>query len=139
MAAVTICRDFGAQEHSLSLFPLFPHLSAVKWWDWMPWSSFFECWVLSQLFHSSLLLSSRGSLAPLHFCHKGGVLCISEVTDISPSNLDSSLCFIQVGILHDVQPLPPSISEHFHHPKKKCRAITPQTLIPNPGLNTNLF
>ena len=36
------------------------------------------------------------------FCHKGGVICISEVTDISPSNLDSSLCFIQPRILHDV-------------------------------------
>ena len=27
------------------------------------------------------------------FCHKGGVICISEVIDISPGNLDSSLCF----------------------------------------------
>ena len=25
-----------------SLFPLFPHLFAMKWWDWMSWSSFFE-------------------------------------------------------------------------------------------------
>ena len=25
--------------------------------------------------------------------HKGGVICISEVTDISPSSLDSILCF----------------------------------------------
>ena len=31
-----------------------------------------------------------------------GVVCISEVIDISPSNLDSSLCFIQPDILHDV-------------------------------------
>ena len=23
----------------------------MKWWDWMPWSSFSECWALSQLFH----------------------------------------------------------------------------------------
>ena len=37
---------------SLSLFPLFPQLFAMKWWDWMPWSSLSECWVLSQLFHS---------------------------------------------------------------------------------------
>ena len=29
------------------------------------------------------------------FCHKGGVICISEVIDISPGSLDSSLCFIQ--------------------------------------------
>ena len=56
MAVVTICSDFGAQENSLSLLPLFPHLFPMKWWDRMPWSSFFECWVLSQLFHSPLSL-----------------------------------------------------------------------------------
>ena len=42
------------------------HLFAMKWWDQMPWSSFFE-WVLSQLFHSPLSISSRGSLVPLSF------------------------------------------------------------------------
>ena len=36
-------------------------------WDWMPWSQFFECCILSQLFHSPLSLSSRGCLVPLHF------------------------------------------------------------------------
>ena len=30
-AAVTVCSDFGVQENSLSLFPLFPHLFAMKW------------------------------------------------------------------------------------------------------------
>ena len=40
---------------------------SCEWWDWMPWSSFFECWVLSQLFHSPLSRSSRGSLVSLHF------------------------------------------------------------------------
>ena len=33
----------------------------MKWWGWMPWSSFIECWVLSQLSHSPRSLSSRGS------------------------------------------------------------------------------
>ena len=33
---------------------------------------------------------------------KDGVICISEVIDISPRNLDSSLCFFQSGISHDV-------------------------------------
>ena len=33
MAAVTLCSDFGAQENKVSLFPLFPHLFAMKWWD----------------------------------------------------------------------------------------------------------
>ena len=27
-----------------SLFPLFPHLFAMMWWDQMPWSSFFKNW-----------------------------------------------------------------------------------------------
>ena len=36
--------------------------SELNWWDWMPWSFFFECWVLSQFFHSPLSSSSRGSL-----------------------------------------------------------------------------
>ena len=37
-------------------------------------------------------------------CHLGhkGVICISEVIDISPSNLDSSLCFFQPSVPHDV-------------------------------------
>ena len=34
-------------------------------------------------FHSPLSLSSIGCLAPLGFYHKGSVICISEVTDIS--------------------------------------------------------
>ena len=37
MAAVTIHSDFGAQENSLSLFPLFPHLFSVKWWEHIQW------------------------------------------------------------------------------------------------------
>ena len=59
MAAVTVHGDFGAPKNSLSLFPLFPHLIAMKWWDWMPWSSFSECWVLSQHFHSSFTFIKR--------------------------------------------------------------------------------
>ena len=35
------------------------------------------------------------------FCHKGGVICISEVIAISPGNLDSSLCFFQSSFSHD--------------------------------------
>jgi len=43
-------------------------------WDQMLWSLFFECWVLSQFFHSPLSLSSRAFSVPLCFrplewCH----------------------------------------------------------------------
>ena len=44
---------------TVSTFPLSIYM---KWWDRMPRSSVFECWALSQLFHSPLSLSSRGSL-----------------------------------------------------------------------------
>ena len=47
------------------------HLFAMKWWDQMPRSYFFECWVLSQLFHSPLSSSSKGSLVPLCFLPLG--------------------------------------------------------------------
>ena len=46
-----------------STFPPF----AMKWWDWMPWSLFFEHWVLSQVFHCPLSPSSRGLLVTLCF------------------------------------------------------------------------
>ena len=32
----------------------------------------------------------------------GRNICISEVIDLSPGNLDSSLCFIQPSVSHDV-------------------------------------
>ena len=61
MAAVTICSDFGTppKNISLTLFPLVPHLFPMKWWGQMPWSSFSECWALSQLFHSPLTSIKR--------------------------------------------------------------------------------
>ena len=66
MAAVTICNEFGAPQnkacHCSHCFSIY-----------LPWSDgtrchdlFSKCWALSQRFHSSLLLSSRGSLVLLH-------------------------------------------------------------------------
>ena len=92
----------GVQKNSLTLLPFFPHLFAMKWWDWIPRSSLFECWVLSQLFHSFFHFRQEAFEFLFTFCHKGGVICITEVIDISPSNLDSSLCLIQPGMSHDV-------------------------------------
>ena len=61
-------------------------------------------WMLSfkPSFHSPLSPSSRGSLVPLHFLPLDGIIFISEIIDISPGNLDSSLWFIQPGISHNV-------------------------------------
>ena len=69
MTAVTICRDFGAQENKVT--HCFHCVPVYLPWDQMPWSSFSECWVLSQLFHSAFSLSSRGFLVPLCFLLEG--------------------------------------------------------------------
>ena len=71
MVTVSICSDFGAQEnkvcHYFLCFTIY-----LPWSDFqMPWSEFFECWVLSQLFFSLL---SRGSSILFTFCHKGGIV-----------------------------------------------------------------
>ena len=54
-------------------------------------------WMLS--FKPTFSLSSFTFIEALYFfftfCRKGGVICISEVIEISPGNLDSSLCFFQ--------------------------------------------
>ena len=92
MAVVTICSDFGAQKYKVwHLFPLFPHLFPMKWWDQMPWSSFSECWALIQLFQSPLSLSSRGFLVPLHFLMFKLVLEKAEEPEIKlPTSAGSS-------------------------------------------------
>ena len=54
-------------KQSLSLFLLFPHLFAMKWWDQMPWSllsfkpvfSLFSFTFIKRLFSSSLLSDIR--------------------------------------------------------------------------------
>ena len=51
---------------------------------------------IKRLFHSSSL-----SPVPRH-SHWCGIICISDVVDISSSNIDSSLCFIQPYISNDV-------------------------------------
>ena len=59
-------------------------------------------WMLS--FKPTLSLSSFSfiKMKSLHFLSYDGVFCICEIIDISPSNLDSSLCFIQPGISQGV-------------------------------------
>ena len=65
-SAFIICSDFGAQEnkvcHCFHCFPMF-----LPWRDGTGCHDFFKCWVLNQLFHAPLVLSSRGSLIPLCF------------------------------------------------------------------------
>ena len=63
----------------------------MKWWDLMPWSSFSECWALSQLFHSPPSLSSRGFLVPLHF--------LSDYTE-AQRRCVSGHCIYSVQSLH---------------------------------------
>ena len=89
---------------SLSLFPWFPHLFAVKWWDQMPWSYFSECWVISQLFHCPLSLSSRGSSESSSSL--GAIRVVSfaylRLLIFLPAILIPACAFIQPSVSHDV-------------------------------------
>ena len=77
-------------KKSLSLFPhLFARSDGTTCHD----LHFLNVEFYTNFFLSPLSLSSRGSLFFFAFCHKSGVICISEVIDISPGNIDSSLCF----------------------------------------------
>ena len=78
VTTVTVHSDFGAQENKNKIshhFQFFPSICL----EMMSWSLFSECSILSW-----------------------SIISISEAVDISPSNLDSNLWFIQPGILHDV-------------------------------------
>ena len=107
-SAVTIHSDFGAQEnkicHCFHFFPIY-----------LPWSDgirchdlSIECWVLSQLFHSPLSPSSRGSWVPLHFSFSHDycsvffldteIICCSVPTDGLSDHICISFLFFP-GIL----------------------------------------
>ena len=95
MATVTIHSDFGTQEIKFVTISIF---SPSVYHEVMGPDAMiipFDCWVLSQFFHSPLPPSSRSSLVPVHFLSQSVTNCIFEVVGISHSNLDSSLWFIQ--------------------------------------------
>ena len=92
MAALTICSDFGAQENKVCL--CFYFSPSVHHEVMGPDAMILVFWMLSFKPGFFTLLFHPHQEFLLAFCHKGGVICISEVVDISPGNLDSSLCFI---------------------------------------------
>ena len=53
---------------------------------------FFWYWILASFFTLLIHFHQEALQFLFAFCHKDGVICISEVIDISPRNLDSSLC-----------------------------------------------
>ena len=64
---------------------------SVFWlWSVKPTSWLYSFTFIKWLFSSTLL------------CHKDGVICITEVIDISPSNLDFRLYFIQASVSQDI-------------------------------------
>ena len=92
MAAITICSDFGAPQnkvwHCFHCFPIyFPWNDGTRCHDFR----FLNVELLANIFSFLFHFHHGAFLFLFTFCHKGGVICISEVIDISPSNLDSSL------------------------------------------------
>ena len=101
MASVTIHRDFGAQESNIRhCFYFSPSICHEVMG---PDAMVLDFWMLS--FKAAFSLSSFTLIKkPFQFLfifsHYSGIFCISEVFDISPSNPDSSLWFIQPSISH---------------------------------------
>ena len=103
MAVVNICSDFGAPKiRSLTVSIVSPSIChKVMGLDVMTLVFLnveFEVSFYTLFFH----FHPEALQFLFAFCRKDGVICISEVIDISPSNLDSSLCFIQPSVSHDV-------------------------------------
>ena len=84
MAAVTICSDFWSpRKKSLSLFPLLPHLFAMKWWDWMPWSSFILFYFIFKLYNIVLVLPNiEMNLPQVYMCSPSWTLLPSHTTPL---------------------------------------------------------
>ena len=103
MTEVTICSDFKAQEsklcHYFHCFPSIYHeMIGPEAMIIVFWMLNFKPVFFTVLFHHQ----QKGFDLLFAFCHKGGVICMFEIIDISPSNLDFNLCFVQPGISHDV-------------------------------------
>ena len=54
---------------------MFPHLFVMKWWDWIPWSSLFECWVFKPAFS----LSSSTFIKRLFSSSVSTIMVVSSV------------------------------------------------------------
>ena len=103
MAAVTICSDLWAPKItsdtvstvSPSIYHEVMGPDAMTFIFWMlsfkPTFSFSSFTFIRRLFSSSSLSAIRVI-----------IICISKVIDISPSSLDSSLCFFQSSVSYDV-------------------------------------
>ena len=91
LAIVTICNDFGAQEnkicHCFHCFPIYLPSSDGSGCHDFSIFFFFECWVLRNFFillfhlHQETLYFLLVFLLAL--CHKGCVICVSEVISFS--------------------------------------------------------
>ena len=98
-----------------SLFPLFPCLLAMRWWEELPWSSFSECRALSQLFSFPFIFISCRLITLQYcsgFCHtltwiSHGFTCIPHPDP--PSHLPLHL--IPLGL-----PSAPALSTCLMHP-----------------------
>ena len=117
MASVIICSDFGAQDNSIvSTFicheEMGPDAMILVFWI----SSFKPTFSLFFHFHQEALQFF------FSFCHKGGVICISEVIDISPGNLDSYSAYKLNKQGDNIQP--------WHTPSWICN----QSVVPCPVL-----
>ena len=108
MAAVTICNDFGAPQnkvcHCFHSIPIYlPWSDGTKCHDFVFWMlSSKPAFSLSSLTFIKKLFRKKKKKKFFRSFSLSGITCRSAVIDTSPSNLDSSLCFIQPSTVHDI-------------------------------------
>ena len=122
------------------LFPLFPHLFPMKWWDQMPWSSFSECWALSQLFPLSSFtfvkrLLSSSSLSSIRVVSSAYLrLLIFVPAILIPACVSSSPAFLMMYPAYKLNKQGDKI-QPWHTPFP----IWNQSVVPYPILTVALF
>ena len=87
MAVITIHSDFGAQENKMSVFIVFPSICHEVM---EPHAVILIFWMLNfkpEFSFSSFTFINRLSISSSLYCHKGGIICVSEITHIFPAIL----------------------------------------------------
>ena len=105
----------------------------MKYWGQMPWSSFSECWALSQLFHSSFIkrLLSSSSLSAIRVVSSAHLrLLIFLPAILIPACVSSSPAFLMMYSAYKLNKLGDNIQ-----PWRTPYPIWNQSVVPCPVLS----
>ena len=115
----------------------------MKWWDWMPWSLFFECWALSPLFSLSSFtlikkLFSSSSLSAIRVVSSAYLrLLIFLLAILIPACASSSRTFCMIYSAYKLKAIHTGIFPFWFSSStyiQKSLACSENTLFPSSSL-----